>query len=177
MNSKLGAAITILSVLISPAFAETEEPSNTYLGVKGGILNISRDIPFDSDGVSLGVLFGIDFPDNSFAFEGEFNTTVSKASSQVDRYNDLSVTTLAGYGVYRSSGRLYVKGKLGLVYEYLRSSVSGAGTTIDVDGSGMGISIGLGGGIRVNDRLSAEFEYTIIEEDIGYASFGINWDL
>lgn len=29
--------------------------------------------------------------------------------------------------------------------------------------------------MRINDQLSAEIEYTSIEADIGYASFGMNW--
>lgn len=175
MKITLPTAILVGVVLASSVFSETAEPSRKYIGVKGGPMTISRDIPFNNDGVMLGVVFGYDVPDNNWAVEGEFSTTVSKASSSNDRYSDLGVSVLAGYGVYRTPGRVYVKGKLGILYEYLTSSVSGVGIVVDVDGPGLAISYGIGGGWRVNDRLSAEIEYTSIEADIGYASLSLNW--
>jgi hypothetical protein len=143
----------MLSLLALPVLAQT------YVGIKGGPLNISRDIPFD-DGAMMGFLVGYDVPDNNFSVEGEFNTTVSR--------------TLAFYGVYRSSGRFYFKGKAGLLYEYLNSSVTGI-ITIDVEGSAIALSFGIGGGMRISEKLSAEIEYTSIEADIGYATAGLNW--
>jgi hypothetical protein len=159
--------------------AETSDDSHTYVGVKAGGMIIGHGIPWNDDGVMMSVLFGYDVPDSGWAFEGEFSTTVSKPTSDEPGYGDLGVTTLGGYGVYRSSGRLYFKAKIGLLYEYLTSSVtsSGGGITIDVDGPGLSIPIGIGGGVHVNDRLSAEVEYTMIEADIGYYSFGLNWML
>ena len=181
MKITLSTAIIVLAAMAAPAFSETpvssdtSDSSHTYIGVKGGPMSISSP-SFNDDGVMLGILFGYDVPDNGFAFEGEFNTTVSKASSDIDRYGDLGVTTLAGYGVYRTSGRFYLKAKLGILYEYLTSSVSGI-VDIDVDQPGLAISIGVGGGMHVNDQLSVEIEYTSIEADIGYASLGLNWVL
>lgn len=181
MKITLSTAIIVLVAMASPVFSETpiaaesSDSSHIYIGVKGGPMSISRNIPFDDDGVMLGFVFGYDIPNNGFAFEGEFNTTVSKASSNNPSYGDLGVTTLTGYGVYRTPGRFYLKAKLGLLYEYLTSSVSGVGATIDVDGPGIAISYGIGGGWRVTDQLSAEIEYTSLEADIGYASLGLNW--
>lgn len=187
MKITLSTAIIVLAAITAPVFSETSttseppitsdtsEPSHTYIGFKGGPMNIGSTA-FNDDGVLIGILFGYDVPDNGFAFEGEFNTTVSKASSDISGYGDLGVTTLAGYGVYRTSGRFYLKAKLGLLYEYLTSSVSGI-VDIDVDQPGLAISIGVGGGWRVTDQLSAEVEFTSIEADIGYASLGLNWAL
>ena len=178
MKITLSTAILVLIATTSSVFSETpvsgesSDSSHMYIGVKGGAMSVNSDA-FNDDGVLLGILFGYDVPDNGFAFEGEFNTTVSKASSDIG-YGDLGMTTLAGYGVYRTSGRFYLKAKLGLLYEYLTSSVSGI-IDIDVDQPGLAISIGGGGGWRVNDRLSAEIEFTSIEADIGYASLGLNW--
>jgi hypothetical protein len=155
----------------------TAGASHTYVGVKAGGLIIGPGIPWNDDGVMMSVLFGYDIPDSGWAIEGEFSTTVSKPTSDTAGYGDLGVTTLGGYGVYRSSGRLYFKAKIGLLYEYLTSSVSGGSITIDVDGPGMSIPIGIGGGMRVSDKLQAEIEYTMIEADIGYYSFGLNWML
>ncbi len=183
MKTTLCTTIIVLAAMASPVFSETpvvaepSDSSHTYIGIKGGPMSISSS-SFNDDGVMMGILFGYDVPDNGFAFEGEFNTTVSKASSDIPRYGDLGVTTLAGYGVYRTSGRFYLKAKLGLLYEYLTSSVSGDFLgTVNVDQPGLAISIGVGGGMHVTDRLNAEIEFTSIEADIGYASFGLNWML
>lgn len=182
MNIKLSTAIVALAVIVSPAFSETavssesSEEGQSYIGIKGGPLIIGHGIPFNDDGVMLSILYGYDFPDNGWAVEGEFSTTVSKASSDLQGYGDLGVTTLGGYAVYRTSGRFYVKAKIGLLYEYLTSSVtSSGGLTIDVDGPGMSIPIGIGGGVRIADKLTAELEYTMIEADIGYPSLVLNW--
>ena len=190
MKFTLSTAIIILAVTGAAAFAETadvselsettdaSESSHTYLGIKGGPLIIGHGIPFNDDGVMMSVLFGYDVPDSGWAIEGEFSTTVSKPTSDEEGYGDLGVTTLGAYGAYRTSGRFYFKAKIGLLYEYLTSSVtSSGGFKIDVDGPGMSIPIGIGGGMRVNDRLSAEVEYTVIEADIGYASLALNWYL
>ncbi len=178
MKITLSTAIIVLAAMASSVFSETTESGHTYIGVKGGPMSISSS-DFNDDGVMLGFLFGYDLPDNNFAFEGEFNTPVSKASSDISGYGDLAVTTLAGYGVYRTSGKFYLKAKLGLLYEYLTSSVSssGGGFVVDVDQPGLAISIGIGGGWHVTDQLSAEIEFTAIEADIGYASLGLNWKL
>lgn len=193
MKVKLYVVIAVLATLVRPVFSEiasspeagvspevagSSEAANSsqnYVGVKFGSMSISRDIPFDDDGLLLGVLFGYNIPDSNFAIEGEFNTTVSKASSENASYGDLGVTTLAGYGVYRSPGRVYAKGKVGILYEYLTSSAKGP-VTIDVDGAGLAISYGVGGGVRITDQMGAEIEYTVIEADIGYLSFGLNWN-
>ena len=193
MKFTFSTAIIILAAMAAPAFSETEiadvpelsetteaaESSHTYLGIKGGPLIIGHGIPFNDDGVMMSVLFGYDVPDSGWAIEGEFSTTVSKPTSDTEGYGDLGVTTLGAYGAYRTSGRFYLKAKIGLLYEYLTSSVSssGGGITIDVDGPGMSIPIGIGGGMRVNERLSTEVEYTMIEADIGYASLVLNWHL
>ena len=183
MNVKLSAAIVVLAAISTSVFSETADASeaadssHNYIGVKGGPLIIGHSIPFNDDGVMLSILFGHDFPDSGWAVEGEFSTTVSKATSDRDGYGDLGVTTLGGYGVYRTSGRFYFKAKIGLLYEYLTSSVTGigGGVTIDVDGPGMSIPVGIGGGMCIGDKLTAEIEYTMIEADIGYASLGLNW--
>lgn len=85
------------------------------------------------------------------------------------------MTTLAGYGTYRTSGRVYAKGKLGILYEYLSSSVAGITNPIDVNGSGLGLSLGIGGGVKITERLRAELDYTLVEADIGYLSVAALW--
>jgi hypothetical protein len=81
----------------------------------------------------------------------------------------LDTYTFGVYGVFRSSGKIYFKGKFGLLYEYLESDVNG----VPVQGDGMGISLGLGGGWRITDNLGAELEFQTIEADISMLSLGV----
>ena len=166
--------MNLLQTVIVTAALTGSALAQNYAGVKGGMLNISRGIPFDDDGVMLGFVYGYDMPGNNFAVEGDFNTTITKAGSNTSGYGDLGVTTLAGYGVYRTPDRIYLKVKLGLLLEYLTSSVSGI-NRIDVDGAGIAISYGIGGGVDITEQLGVEIEYTSLEADIAYASIGLNW--
>ena len=152
------------------AFAIQAGAGDNYVGAKYGITSV-RDSGLGWDtGSSLGLLYGYDIPDNDIAIEAEFTTTVSSVDS-TGTYGDLDVTTLGVYAVFRNPGTFYFKGKAGLLYEYLNSSVG----PIDVDEAAIVLSLGLGGGIRFNETLSAEIEYTFLEWDIAFASVGVNY--
>lgn len=60
MGIKTLAPLIALASLVGTTFAESKADvvHETYVGVKGGSMFISRDIPFDNDGVMLGALFG-----------------------------------------------------------------------------------------------------------------------
>jgi len=156
--------ITLLSLSASIAHSEL------YIGAKGGVMSISNDIPFD-DATSIGILLGANIQNSGIAIEGELTTTVSAADHKTNSNTELDIYTLAIYGVYRSSGDFYFKGKGGLVYEYLKIS----GFVLPLEGEDLGLSLGAGGGFRINDNATLELEYTIIESDIDYISLGINF--
>ena len=155
--------------------AEADSPKATdgpYIGIKGGPLNISRDLPFNN-GYSLGALFGFDFPESDFAFETVVTTTVDSPTGTSDSVGDLDVFTLGFYGVYRTPGDLYFKGKAGLVYEYLNVDFR----SLPLEGDAIGLSLGLGGGYRFNEALRLELEYTALEADIALFSLGLLYSL
>jgi hypothetical protein len=164
----LAIAVLIVAIAVTPGYAQH------YVGPKGGLLNITQEIDFDG-GAMVGVLYGFDMPGNNFSLEAEFNASVVSPESDNERYGDLDIWTLAAYGAFRSSGKFYFKGKAGLLYEDLDSSVSGINTEISVGGGAIALSLGIGGGLRLGEKLSAELEYTQLEADIGYATLGLNW--
>ena len=154
------------------AAVEPADEEGPYIGIKTGPLNISRDLPFNN-GFSVGGLFGYEFAGSDFSFETEFTTTVSSPNGTSSNVGDLDVFTLGFYGVYRTSGDLYFKGKAGLVYEYLNVDFR----SLPLEGDGIGLSLGLGGGYRFNDALRAEVEYTKLEADIDFFSLGLLYSL
>lgn len=159
-----------LTLIILALFYTPAAHSEFYIGAKGGEMIISNDIAFN-DATSVGILFGGTIPDSGFAIEGELTTTVSSAEHK-SRSDELDIFTLAGYGVYRSAGRFYFKGKAGLLTEYLDIS----GGNFSLEGYGGAISLGAGAGFRISNTANLELEYTIIEADINFLSLGITFE-
>ena len=96
-------------------------------------------------------------------FSTEFDATFADVDIDSYWYNSSSNLEAYGlYGVYRSSGEAYFKGKAGMVYEKIGSM------------SDTGLSVGVGGGIRL-ETVSLEAEFTILEEDANYFSVGVNY--
>ena len=163
MNKSL--ILVILTLLYVPSVY-----AGLYLGVKGGEMNISDDISFNN-ATSVGILLGANIQDSGLALEGELTTTTSAAEHKTISGSELDIYTLAFYGVYRSAGNFYIKGKAGLIYEYLNVS----GFIIPLEGEDIGISLGAGGGFRISNNINLELEYTLIESDIDYVSLGITF--
>lgn len=143
-----------------------------YAGVKVG--QMLPDVQGLDNATNAGILIGYNFPKTdygTFAVEGEYTTTISKGDAKaLGLTGDWEVDTTSLYGVYRSAGDLYFKGKVGYLNEDIKVSIagfSGAGT----DSGG---SLGIGGGWRFGDAGSIEAEYTIIEQDIDSLSLGVN---
>ena len=80
-----------LALIILPFFYTTAVHSGLYIGVKGGEMKISNDIPFN-DATSIGILFGGSIQDSGFAIEGEITTTVSSAEHKT-RNDELDIFT------------------------------------------------------------------------------------
>ncbi len=157
-----------LTLIILLSFYTSVAHSAFYIGAKAGRMQISNDIPFD-DATSLGLSLGTKIQDSGFAIEGEFTSTISDSAHKTISGADLEIFTLAGYGVYRSSGDFYFKGKGGLIYQYLSIS----GPYLPIEGEDIGLSLGVGGGFRIAHDTALELEYTIIESDIAFISLGI----
>lgn len=144
-----------------------------YFGVKTGLM--MPDVAGWGDALNIGALVGAPvarLPQGTISAEGEFTTTLSKGDvNYFGVTGNWDVTTLAGYGVFRTHGPIYLKAKAGLLYENVGASVSGFSAT----GSDTGLSFGIGGGMRLQGGQSLEVEYTIIESNINLLSVGYNF--
>jgi hypothetical protein len=141
-----------------------------YGGVKIGAMDL--DYSGSDDATNLGALLGYDFPGRaqiSGAVEGEVTTTI--IDGEVGRNNDWSLDTLGVFGVMKIGDALYAKLKGGIVYE--EGKVEGRGGS--VDGDDTNLSFGFGGGWRVQPNVALEIEFTRIEEDVDFWSFGANF--
>ena len=161
-NIVLAAALIAAASTVSANEADRE---GLYGGVGVGIMNI--DI-HNADRLYNGTLqMGYHF-NNNLALELQYTDSLTEGDIN---YNygyyrssvSYSVQTLAAYGVYRSSGDVYFKGKAGV----LREKVLSAKDT--------GVSAGVGVGFRISDSAALEFEATIIEKDINFFSAAINF--
>lgn len=173
MKLKLNLHVLVFGLFLLLATASFAAASSFYVGVKGGLM--MSDLDEMDDAVNGGLVLGYAFVDDehvgSFAVEAEYTNTISKGDvSILGADGEWEVETLALYGVYRSPGTIYVKGKIGVLNEDVSIDVGG----IEAAESDTGGSLGIGGGIRIGDRTSLEIEYTIIEEDVDFLSAGLN---
>ena len=136
--------------------------------MKNGIpVELKSDIP-------IGIQFGLSF-DSGFGIEGEYiradlgNGTTQTLSTDMSTQGATSISSASVYGVYKSPGDLYAKTKLGLLWEEI-ASLNEEFTIKDP-----GVSTGIGLGYRFSNSLSAEIEYTFVEEDVDFYSLGINY--
>jgi len=146
--------------------------SQFYAGGKIGLMLVDAT-GFD-DAVSIGVVAGKPVTEiqlGTIAVEGELTTTVAGGDVSAFGFSgDWDVTTVAAYGVYRSYGEYFFKGKAGLLYEDVDVDFAGSN---DSD-SDLGLSLGIGGGWNLSEKANLELEYTIIESDLGLLSLGFN---
>ncbi len=144
-----------------------------YLGAKAGLVSVD-DSAFD-DALNAGVLIGYELPANdrlSWALEAELTTSVADGDFQAFGVKgDWNIDTQALYGVMKFGDSLYGKVKLGV----LREDVSASAGGVSADESDSGLAWGLGGGVRVNDYLDVEAEYSQIESDAAFISVGVNY--
>ncbi len=167
---KLFRIIAVLSILLfavvnaQAASAQGVKPT-PYIGGKLGLMMVDGS-GFD-DAINAGALVGMTLNQvqaGSLAVEAELTLTL--VDGEISGGPDWDVTTLAGYGVYRSNGPIYFKGKAGLVYwDFDLDGFRGSSDDID-------LSIGIGGGLKISDKAALELEYTIIESDLDFLSVG-----
>ena len=158
------AVFLALVVNAQAASTKVAKPA-PYIGGKLGLMMVDGS-GFD-DAINAGILVGIPINQvevGSFAAEAELTLTL--VDGELPGGSDWDILTLAGYGVYRSKGPIYFKGKAGLVmWDFNRSGFGGSYDEID-------LSVGIGGGMKLNAKTALELEYTVIESDIDFLSFG-----
>ncbi|WOX04544.1 porin family protein [Microbulbifer pacificus] len=158
-------AFAVAALVCCSAAAQASEGG--YWGGVGGIMNvdIDGDNPFNA-----GVRAGYNWA-SGWGVEGELTGSLADGKAEYRYWGgnygvDYSITTLAAYGTYRSSGQIYFKGKLGVLSETVKFSDDGD----SYSESDSGLSLGLGAGFNLSDNLNLEAEYTVVEEDVGFFS-------
>lgn len=154
-------AVVVFSSTLSIARAE-----GRFMGVKTGLILI--DVSGVDNVIPVGVIYGreLDQITPGFWIEGEFN--LGLLGGDVSGGGDLDIWTIAAYGAYRYpvSDTSYLKGKAGLLYEDVEIR--------SVSDDDINLSLGIGGGFKIDDRLTIEAEFTVIESDINFLSVGLH---
>ncbi len=133
-----------------------------YVGLKFGPMLV--DLEGVDDPMNAGFVFGSS--KSGGAIEGEFTTSMVKGGIGSA---DLTITTFAFYGVYRSEGE---GGFIKLKGGFLNEDVKAESGSREVSESDDGASFGFGIGSRSENSLF-EIEYTIVEQDVNFLSLGI----
>ena len=146
--------------------------TKVYLGVKGGLLSLEGDA-FGADPVditNMGFVFGGHFNDY-LAMEFDYTQTVSAAHEQF-LGTDVTVAadTIGLLLVFRTTGSLYLKGRLG--YGWIDQDIGGVGkdTIYGLIGS-------LGAGMEFSDTFGMEVEYTVYPTADEFDTFGAAGDV
>lgn len=178
-TSRLRATVFTLAIGLGTLFTANAQAANNidlsklYYGVKIGSMMI--DVPGFGDAINVGGVVGLPITrlaQGSISVEGELTTSVIKGDVGFFGVNGhWGVTTLAGYGVFRTYGEMYFKAKAGLLFEDASVSVAGA----SYGGTDTGLSFGVGGGMRLRGGQSIEIEYTVIDSDVNFLSVGYNF--
>ena len=141
--------------------------ADMYFGVNAGPMMIDG-ASFD-DPVNAGVLIGKEWGvvAGDIGVQAEFTTTINEGSFVYfpDVY-DVSIDTQAIYGAFRTAGPVYLIAKAGL----LREEVDIGGFSESDSGLAGGLGIGFSLGVA-----QLELEYTVVEEDVAYASLGVRF--
>lgn len=169
---KIAIAVLLSTFVAAPAVADSEN----FIGIKTGQMLL--DVSGTDDITPIGVVYGKSF-DKNLSIEGEFNYGVAGGDVNTGLAGvtaKVNVWTLAAYGAYRLpvSDKVYLKGKLGLLYESAEAEASSFGATASATSTDTGLSLGIGAGFDISKELVVEAEYTIIEADINYLSVGLH---
>lgn len=157
------AALALASLAASnPVFAAEGSATGVYAGLTAANDMVSVAGVTVEDASSAGLLLGYRFAE-SVGIElatggGEHDFTGFPGCS-------MDVSTVAVYGAFRTPGKAYFKGKMGLLNESLTSTGICGGVT----GDDTGMSYGIGGGVNFG-KAAFELEYTLIEADVSRLS-------
>jgi len=165
--------LALPAMLCSMSLVQAE---GVYLGLKAGEVDV--DLRTFDNATNVGLVLGYEFfsqPNYTLSIEGEYTDTVSDGEAcDVEGLvgcGDWDIQTIAVYGVGRItlSQNTYLKLKAGLQHE-----------EVEVGGFDDGhnyLTFGAGLGYNINNKLSVEVEYTMIEEDASFISAGVNYKL
>ena len=162
-------ALLLIVFILSLSGVKDASAAKTMLGGKTGFMLIEGS--GIDDVIPLGIVYSrsLDTVAPNVWFEGEFNYGLLGGDFSG---GELDIWTMAAYAAYHHplDNSLYLKGKIGLLYERVEVSTDCCGSASDSD---TGLSLGFGGGFKINDRMTGEVEYTIIEADVDFLSFAV----
>jgi len=157
-------SLVVLTLLLSSLPVVGKAADGLYLGLSGGIMD--NDSSGFDDGVSGGVALGYEFRGitiGDLAIEGLFTQSVTDADAPNGQ--DWEIETVGLYGIFRSAGPVYFKGKAGLQsidIEIDRKSDDELEFSV---GAGLGFSTGI---------FQFELDYTRVEDQINYIALQVN---
>lgn len=146
-------ASALFAVLFAPlAMAQSAEPL-----IVGGKIGFMKPHGSDNDsGMTIGASMGKRIEGN---FRWEADLMLGVSDGEIGRTTDWSVDSIAGYGVYQTSGNVYFKAKAGVAYW---------DDNFDNDTN---LSMGVGIGAKMG-RGALEFEYTQLNDYTDYITVG-----
>ena len=183
MNKNIVAALLTLAMLVpltghaqglyrSNNTSTTIGAGKVYLGVKAGILTIDSDDPATDavDVTNMGFVFGGHLNDY-LALEFDYTQTVSAEKEDfIGTAVKVHTDTIGLFLVARTTGDLYVKGRLG--YSWIDQEITKVGSD-----TVYGLAGGLGAGYEFSDTFSLEAEYTLFPVTDEFDRFGSAGDL
>ncbi len=137
-----------------------------YMGLLLGQLEPDLGNDYDT-ATTYGLLFGYDLSKATFA--GVSIELLAGASSAASSFlsnpvylDEYTSSYVALYGVYRSPGKVYVKGRLGYLSSNIKDETYFVDGTFDttIKYSNSGLSYGAGAGFKMGNHHRLELEYT-----------------
>jgi outer membrane immunogenic protein len=169
--------LLIISVTFSSALFAADG-TDIYLGASYNTVSIDFANASVEDSEGIGLVFGIDFGKN-LAFETEYiNSGKADMDYQVGAIESakIQVRSLAAYAVFRTTGRVYFKGRAGLaanLVDITDITCSGSFCINSLFDDGAGLAFSAGGGVLITEAMKLELEYKLINSDIDIFSLGL----
>jgi len=171
----------IILLIISVTFSSTlfaADGADIYLGASYNNVSIDFANASVEDTEGLGLVFGIEFGKN-WAFEAEYlNSGKADMDYQVGAIESakIQLQSLAAYVVFRTSGKVYFKGRAGIaanlvdITDIKCSSSFCINSLFDDD---VGLAFSVGGGISLTEAMKLEAEYKLVNSDIDIFGLGL----
>ena len=150
-------ALFLLFTFVSAHAQEAKPFDKLHLGVALG--SYMDGTPYLDDGSGFIGKLGLEY-DQNWSVEAE----ISKVTLEAGGFES-EVTLNNLFAIYRSEGTFYYMGKVGMVGEYVEAALNSPKQ------GGVSLGYGFGGGFRINDLLSIEADFTVLEPDLSV--FGI----
>ena len=171
----------IIWFIVSLTFSSTlfaADGADIYLGASYNNVSIDFSNASVEDTGGLGLVFGIDFGKN-WAFETEYiNSGKADMDYQVGAIESakIQIRSLAAYGVFRTSGKVYFKGRAGIAANLVDITDIKCGGSFCINSlfdDGAGLAFSAGGGILITETMKLEAEYKLINSDIDIFGIGL----